>query len=181
MVSVHGGESSEDERDMRRIIQQSKAYKDSDEEGEVSNDEEAESDDEDGEGEMDEEMEEDGEESEEEKVPEKKGLKHRIAEERKIQEVEKQLGSAEQPQSLDDFERVLVSNPDQSYVWIQYIAYVLENLDVKAARRVAERAVKSVSISSDQEKLNIWIAYLNLENSFGNQESLQKVVQRALR
>jgi len=35
MESVHGGESSEDERDMKRIVQQSKAYDDSDEEEEA--------------------------------------------------------------------------------------------------------------------------------------------------
>lgn len=144
--------------------------------------EEDSADDDEEEGDMEmEEMEEEQDDSEEEKLPEKKGLKKRIQEERKIQEVEKQLGKeGEQPQSLDDFERLLVQNPDQSYVWIQYIAYMLENLDVKAARRVAERAVKSVSISSDQEKLNLWIAFLNLENSFGTQDTLQKVVQRAL-
>lgn len=60
-----------------------------------------------------EEMEEGESEEEEEKLPEKKGLKKRIEEERKIQEVEKQLGQeGEQPQSLDQFERLLVQNPD---------------------------------------------------------------------
>lgn len=42
MISVHDGDSSEDERDMRRIIQQSKAYDDSDAE-EQPDDEEMES------------------------------------------------------------------------------------------------------------------------------------------
>lgn len=44
---------------------------------------------------------------------------------------------------------------------------MLEKLDADAARRVAERAVKSVSITAEAEKLNIWIAYMNLENKFG--------------
>jgi len=157
MVSVHDGESSEDEREMQRIIKQSKAYEDSEDDSEEGEAEE--------EGEAD--MSQD-ESEEEAKQVKKKGLKQHVEEEKKIQLIERKLGQdGEQPQSIDDFERILVANPDQSLVWIQYIAFMLENLDTKAARRTAERAVKSVSISSDQEKLNLWIAFINLENSFG--------------
>jgi rRNA biogenesis protein RRP5 len=45
---------------------------------------------------------------------------------------------------------------------------MLDHLGVDAARRIAERAVKSVSISNDEDKLNIWVAYMNLENNFGD-------------
>jgi rRNA biogenesis protein RRP5 len=47
------------------------------------------------------------------------------------------------------------------------MAFMLEQLDAAAARRVAERAVKSVSITAEADKLNIWIAFMNLENKFG--------------
>ena len=57
---------------------------------------------------------------------------------------------------------------------------MLEKLDVEAARRVAERAVKSVSITAETDKLNIWIAYMNLENKFGTEKELQSVVKRAI-
>ena len=57
---------------------------------------------------------------------------------------------------------------------------MLDNLGVDAARKVAERAVKSVSISNEQDKLNIWTAFMNLESNFGNQESLEKCTKRAL-
>lgn len=50
---------------------------------------------------------------------------------------------------------------------------MLDNLGVEAARRVAERAVKSVSISNEEDKLNLWVAYMNLENNFGDQNTLQ--------
>jgi rRNA biogenesis protein RRP5 len=53
------------------------------------------------------------------------------------------------PRDLDDFERLLVANPDQSYLWIQYMAFMLDNVDASAARKVAERAVKGVAISND--------------------------------
>ncbi len=52
------------------------------------------------------------------------------------------------------------------------MAFMLDNLGIAAARRVAERAVKSVSISNEEDKFNIWVAYMNLENNFGDQNTL---------
>jgi rRNA biogenesis protein RRP5 len=60
------------------------------------------------------------------------------------------------------------------------MAFMLDKLDLEAARKIAERAVKSVDMTAEEDKLNIWIGYLNLENSFGDQRSLSSVVQRAL-
>ena len=60
------------------------------------------------------------------------------------------------------------------------MAFMLEQLDAAAARRVAERAVKSVSITAEADKLNIWIAFMNLENKFGTQQELLEVVKRAI-
>jgi rRNA biogenesis protein RRP5 len=57
---------------------------------------------------------------------------------------------------------------------------MLDNLGVDAARRIAERAVKRVSISNEDDKLNIWVAYMNLENNFGDQKTLEAVTKRAL-
>ena len=41
------------------------------------------------------------------------------------------------PQTVNDFERMLVADKDQSYLWIQYMAFMLDKLDMEAARRVA--------------------------------------------
>lgn len=60
------------------------------------------------------------------------------------------------------------------------MAFMLDNVDINAARSVAQRAVKSVSISNEQDKLNIWTAYMNLESNFGTQESLEQITKRAL-
>jgi len=60
------------------------------------------------------------------------------------------------------------------------MAFMLDNVDAEAARKVAERAVKSVAISNDQDKLNIWTAFMNLESNFGTQESLEACTKRAL-
>lgn len=65
-------------------------------------------------------------------------------------------------------------------MWIQYMAFMLDKLDVAAARKVAERAVKQVGMTAEADKLNLWIAYMNLENQFGTESTLQEVVRRAL-
>ena len=60
------------------------------------------------------------------------------------------------------------------------MAFMLDKLDIEAARRVAERAIKSVSMTAEDEKLNVWIAFMNLESKFGTDETLQASVRRAL-
>lgn len=74
----------------------------------------------------------------------KKALRAQLDLEKSIREKEAQMRSADgaAPTSVNDFERLLVADYDQSYLWIQYMAFMLENLDADAARRVAERAVK---------------------------------------
>ena len=44
---------------------------------------------------------------------------------------------------------------------------MLDKLDANAARKVAERAVSAVSITAEADKLNLWIAFMNLEAQFG--------------
>jgi rRNA biogenesis protein RRP5 len=60
------------------------------------------------------------------------------------------------------------------------MAFMLDNLGIESARRIAERAVKSVSISNEEDKFNIWVAYMNLENNFGTKDTMQSVIKRAL-
>lgn len=57
---------------------------------------------------------------------------------------------------------------------------MLDNLGVDAARKVAERAVKAVSMTNEEDKLNIWTAFMNLESNFGSQDTLEKCTKRAL-
>lgn len=132
---------------------------------------------------MDNGLEDDSEEEVEEpkKKSKKRTLKDRVREEEEIREKEKRMRLDEdQPKDIDDFERLLVSNQDQSYLWIQYMAFMLDKLGVEAARKVSERAVKCVAISNEQDKLNIWTAFMNLESNFGNQETLEAITKRAL-
>ncbi|XP_072513962.1 protein RRP5 homolog [Salminus brasiliensis] len=84
------------------------------------------------------------------------------------------------PESSGAFERLLLSSPDSSLLWLQYMAFHLQATQIEQARAVAERAIKTISFREEQEKLNVWVALLNLENMYGTEESLQKVFERAV-
>lgn len=60
------------------------------------------------------------------------------------------------------------------------MAFMLDNVGVDAGRKVAERAVQSVGVSNDEDKLNIWTAFMNLESNFGTQTTLEECTRRAL-
>ena len=159
------GDGSEDEdmvqedsdaEEMKRLIN----YDDNSEEAEEESDEDmpAESGSEEGEDETDPEQDSDSEaqsDSEEEvsnakSKLKKRSLKDRLVEEQEIRAKEKRMRTGDDsPKDIDDFERLLVANQDQSYLWIQYMAFMLDNVDASAARKVAERAVKSVAMTND--------------------------------
>nr|XP_004659438.2 protein RRP5 homolog isoform X1 [Jaculus jaculus] len=104
------------------------------------------------------------------------------------QKAEKELSRIEealmdpgrQPESADDFDRLVLSSPNSSILWLQYMAFHLQATEIEKARAVAERALKTISFREEQEKLNVWVALLNLENMYGSQESLTKVFERAV-
>jgi rRNA biogenesis protein RRP5 len=83
------------------------------------------------------------------------------------------------PQTVADYERLLMGEPDSSLLWLQYMAFQLELGEVEKARTIAERALRTISMNQDSEKLNIWIALLNLENTYGNDDTLEEVFNRA--
>ena len=81
--------------------------------------------------------------------------------------------------SAADYERNLLSKPDSSLLWTQYMAHLLQLGEIDKARAIAERALKTIDMREEGEKFNIWISYLNMENSFGTDESLDEVFRRA--
>lgn len=83
------------------------------------------------------------------------------------------------PESVADFERMIMGNPNSSVVWMNYIAFQLQLSEIEKAREISERALKTINFREEGEKLNIWIAKLNLENTFGTDESLEDVFKRA--
>ncbi|XP_036380286.1 protein RRP5 homolog isoform X1 [Megalops cyprinoides] len=127
----------------------------------------------------------DGEDEEEQAKPQKKSKKEKELEKRQAEKELSQLESelmdpSQRPQTSGSFERLVLSSPDSSLVWLQYMAFHLQATEIEQARAVAERALKTISFREEQEKLNVWVALLNLENLYGTEESLQKVFERAL-
>uniref|UniRef100_A0A0E0AH21 S1 motif domain-containing protein n=1 Tax=Oryza glumipatula TaxID=40148 RepID=A0A0E0AH21_9ORYZ len=86
------------------------------------------------------------------------------------------------PQTPDEFEKLVRSSPNSSFVWINYMAFLLDLADVDKARAVAERALRTINIREEEEKLNVWVAYFNLENEYGSprEDAVKKIFQRAL-
>jgi ribosomal protein S1 len=106
----------------------------------------------------------------------------RAARERRQREIdlaERALMEDAAPTSTDDFERLCLRTPNNSLVWVQYMAYELELSNVGKARAIAERALKTISAREVQERWNVWVSLLTLENMYGSSEALDAVVKRA--
>ncbi|KAA6408620.1 MAG: nucleic acid-binding [Lasallia pustulata] len=86
---------------------------------------------------------------------------------------------AKGPQSIADFERLLMGQPDSSYLWLSYMAFQLQLSEVANARETAERALQTINIREDAEKMNVWVGLLNLENTYGSEESVEEAFKRA--
>ncbi|XP_052744000.1 protein RRP5 homolog isoform X2 [Bicyclus anynana] len=128
-------------------------------------------------------------EEEEGEKPKKKRKKLTVAEkaakareeEEKIREMEKRaIESENAPQSSDQFERALLAQPDCSQLWIAYMAFHLQATEIEKARAVGRKALSTINFREEGEKLNVWLALLNIEHRFGTKESQQKTLEDAL-
>jgi len=116
--------------------------------------------------------------SDEETEQSKKGKK------RRRNEIELDLTAdmhTKTPESNADFERLLLGSPNSSYLWLQYMSFQLQLSEVKKAREVGRRALQVINFREEQEKLNVWVALLNLESVYGTEESLQATFKDAAR
>ncbi|KAL8459787.1 hypothetical protein ACS0TY_031636 [Phlomoides rotata] len=118
----------------------------------------------------------------EEKNKKKAKKKAREEREREIISAEERLLINDIPRSTDEFEKLIRSSPNSSFIWIKYMEFMVALADIEKARSIAERALRTINIREESEKLNIWVAYFNLENEHGNppEEAVSKVFQRAL-
>ncbi|KAL3625500.1 hypothetical protein CASFOL_030954 [Castilleja foliolosa] len=114
----------------------------------------------------------------------KKSAKKKAREEREreIRAAEERLLEKDIPRNAEEFEKLIRGSPNSSFIWIKYMAFMLSLADIEKARSVAERALRTINIREESEKLNIWVAYFNLENEYGNppEEAVTKIFQRAL-
>ncbi|GAB2295441.1 hypothetical protein Dimus_029608 [Dionaea muscipula] len=114
----------------------------------------------------------------------KRRAKRKAKEEREleIRAAEERLLQGDVPRTADEFEKLIRSSPNNSFVWIKYMSFKLDSADIEGARSIAERGLKTINVTYEAEKLNIWVAYLNLENEHGNprEEAVKRIFQRAL-
>ena len=119
----------------------------------------------------------------------KQRIKDNLKEELEIRKKEKDIidkekKSEEDLTCVEDFEKSILLNYNSSKLWIAYAAYILQNINYKAAKQIFERAIKTINITEIKEKLNLWVAYINLEFSYGlklnnNVDEFAKVLKRA--
>ncbi|CAL0321523.1 unnamed protein product [Lupinus luteus] len=117
-----------------------------------------------------------------EKQKKREKIKAKQEREKQIRVAEERLLEEDIPRTADEFEKVVRSSPNSSFIWLKYMDFMISLADVEKARSIAERALRTINIREENEKLNIWKAYFNLENKFGNpkEEAIMKVFQRAL-
>ena len=85
-------------------------------------------------------------------------------------------------QSVSSFERLLVSEPSSSFIWLNYISFHLRLGEVDKARDIAERAIGTLAThgrDAGSESFNVWVGFLNLEFTYGDQNSLDRLFKRA--
>ena len=83
------------------------------------------------------------------------------------------------PETAEEFERLVMSSPNSSYIWIKYMAFHLELTEIDKAREVSERALKTINFREEQERFNVWVALLNLENLYGSRETVMAKFEAA--
>ncbi|CAI4048739.1 Rrp5p SKDI_13G3590 [Saccharomyces kudriavzevii IFO 1802] len=127
---------------------------------------------------LDQAQEEEESEEDQEDFTQGKKHKHKRRKERIVQDKTIDINTRA-PESVADFERLIIGNPNSSVIWMNYMAFQLQLSEIEKARELAGRALKTINFREEAEKLNIWIAMLNLENTFGTEETLEDVFMKA--
>ncbi|XP_030376236.1 protein RRP5 homolog [Scaptodrosophila lebanonensis] len=110
----------------------------------------------------------------------KEKAKAQIKEEQRLREIEERNADPTQrPETIDQFERLVLAEPNNSKSWIEYIAFLLSNTEIEKARAVARRAIKTIAFRESGELLNVWSALLNLELIY-NTNQFNDVLKEAL-
>lgn len=92
----------------------------------------------------------------------------------------KELIERSTPKTPMEFEKAILVSPMSSYLWIRYAAFMIEKENPEAGRQVLHRALKRIDVSEEREKLNVYLALINLESEYGDSESLEAVVNSAM-
>ena len=122
----------------------------------------------------------------------KKGKTHLSKKEKKelakleelaIKEAEKRVieGQDVAPESIDEFEKLVLSSPDSSLCWIQYMAFHIERKEYDLAREVVRKSLSKINFREENERFNVYMAWFNLEHHYGaSEEDADKVFKEAV-
>ncbi|KAH8414171.1 hypothetical protein KR222_010875 [Zaprionus bogoriensis] len=110
----------------------------------------------------------------------KEKAKAELKEEQRLREIEERNADPNQrPETIDQFERLVLAEPNSSKSWIQYMSYLLSNTEIDKARDIARRAIKTIAFRETKELRNVWTALINLELSY-NSANFDEVLKEAL-
>ena len=83
------------------------------------------------------------------------------------------------PQSVADYERILLGQPNSAEMWVRYIVFQRELNEIDNARQIARRALATINPREEQERLDVWTALLHLENDFASSDELEDIFKEA--
>ncbi|XP_058169032.1 protein RRP5 homolog [Anopheles ziemanni] len=102
-------------------------------------------------------------------------------EEERLRKIEEELANpSTDPHTPDQFERLVLAQPNNSMLWIRYMAFHMESAELDKARAVARKALKTINFREEAELLNVWMALLNLEIRYETVDSFKEVLQEAI-
>jgi hypothetical protein len=70
-----------------------------------------------------------------------------------------------------------VASPVSSLLWVQNMVLAKQGGELEVARGVAKRALQRINFRLEAERSNVFLAWLNLENSFGPEEAMGEVME----
>lgn len=110
----------------------------------------------------------------------KEKAKAEVREEQRLREIEERNADPKtRLETIDQYERLVIAQPNNSISWLKYIAFLLSNTEVEKARALARRAIATISFRETQELRNVWSALLNMELAYGS--SFDEVLKEALK
>lgn len=77
------------------------------------------------------------------------------------------------PETTEDFERLLVGEPNSSVLWIRYMAFCIQMSQLEKGRSIAERALETIALEKEIDRTNVWVAYINMEAQFGGMNDMK--------
>nr|XP_043068327.1 protein RRP5 homolog isoform X2 [Drosophila bipectinata] len=110
----------------------------------------------------------------------KEKAKAEVKEEQRLREIEERNADPKaRLETIDQYERLVIAQPNNSISWLKYIAFLLSNTEIEKARDLARRAISTISFRETQELRNVWSALLNMELAYGS--NFDEVLKEALK